>query len=79
MWLEMHDDESRENIVKDVFDYIKKSKIHYIGDVRKLSNIITLMKNLDELDDDTKMWLKHFVRYNVNFHFEHLKDDIEIK
>lgn len=79
MWLEMHDDESRENIVNDVFDYIKKSKIHYIGDVRKLSNIITLMKNLDELDDDTKMWLKHFVRYNVNFHFEHLKDDIEIK
>lgn len=79
MWLEMHDDESREYIVKDVFDYIKKSKINYIGDVRKLSNIITLMKNLDELDDDTRMWLKHFVKYNINFHLDHLKDDIEIK
>ena len=79
MWLEIHDDESREAIVKDIFDYIRKSKISYIGDVKKINNIITLMKNFDELDDDTKIFLKHFIKYNVNFHFDHLKDDIEIK
>ncbi len=79
MWLEMHDDEQREAIVKDVFNLIKKSRITYIGDVAKLKNIFTLIKNLDELDDDTKILLKHFVKYNVDYHFNNLKDDIEIK
>ena len=26
MWLEMHDDEAREAIVKDIFDYIKNNR-----------------------------------------------------
>lgn len=79
LWLEMHDDVSREAIVKDVFDYIKKSRITYIGDATKLKNIVTLLKNLDELDDDTKMWIKHFVKFNVNYHLNNLNDNIEIK
>lgn len=79
MWLEMHDDEQREAIVKDVFDLIKKSRITYIGDVAKIKNIVTLIKNLDELDDDTKILLKHFVKFNVDYHLNNLKDDVEIK
>ena len=79
MWLEMHDDESREHIVKDIFDYIKSAKITYIGDVTKLKNIVALIRSIDELDDDTKMWIKHFVKFNVDYHLNNLKDDIEIK
>ena len=79
MWLEMHDDEQREAIVKDVFDYIKKSGIGYIGDVVKLKNMFNLFKNMDELDDETKVMLKHFVKFNVSYHFQNLKDDVEIK
>lgn len=79
MWLEMHDDASREAIVKDVFDLIKKAKITYIGDATKLKNIVTIIKNLDDLDDDTKMWVKHFVKFNVDYHLRNLNDNIEIK
>ena len=74
-WLEMHSDEEREHIVRDVFDYIRNAKITYIGDVTKLKNIVTLIRSIDELDDDTKMWLKHFVKYNVDYHLSNLKDD----
>ena len=79
MWLEMHDDEERERIVKDVFDYIKMSKITYMGDVTKLKNIVSLLKNLDELDDDTVICLKQFIKFNADYHFNNLKDDIVIK
>ena len=61
-----------------VKDYMTKNVISVSPDT-PTEDIITLMKNLDELDDDTKMWLKHFIKYNVTFHFDHLKDDIEIK
>ena len=79
MWLEMHDDEQREAIVKDVFDLIKKSRITYIGDITKIKNIVSVIKNLDELDDDTKILLKHFVKFNVDYHLNNLKDDVNIK
>lgn len=79
MWLELHDDKSREHIVRDVFDYIKSAKISYITDITKIKNIITLLKHMDELDDDTKLWLRHFVKYNVDYHFNNRKDNIEIK
>jgi hypothetical protein len=75
MWLELHDDEEREHIVRDVFDYIKNAKITYLGDVTKLKNIITLIRSIDELDDDTKMWLKHFLKYNVDYHLNNLKEE----
>ena len=79
MWLELHDDKSREHIVRDVFDYIKGAKVSYITDIAKIKNIITLLRNMDELDDDTRLWLKHFVKYNVDYHFNNRKDNIEIK
>ena len=79
MWLEMHDDEQREAIVKDVFDLIKKANITYIGDVKKIKNIVTLLKNLDELDDETIILLKHFIKFNVDYHFSNLDDNIVIK
>ena len=75
MWLELHDDFEREHIVRDVFDYIKNAKITYLGDVTKLRNIITLIRSIDELDDDTKMWLKHFLKYNVDYHLNNLKEE----
>lgn len=78
MWLEMHDDEQRERIVTDVFDCIKKSKINSISDVTKIRNIVSLVKNMDELDDETKVLVKNFVKYNIDYHFNNLRDDIEV-
>lgn len=79
LWLEMHDDKSREAIVKDIFDYLKKSGISYIGDAVKIKYVLNLIKNSDELDDETKLLIKHFLKFNIRYHLDNREDNIEIK
>lgn len=76
MWLEMHDDQEREAIVTDIFDYLKKSGISYIGDAVKIKYVVNLIKNLDELDDETKLLIKQFVKFNVKYHLDNRTDNI---
>lgn len=78
MWLEQHDDIQREHIVRDVFEYLRKSGVTKIMDMTKLKVIINLIKNIDDLDDSTKNLLGHFVKYNVEYHVHNRKDEIEI-
>ena len=79
MWLEQHDDEQREKLVKDVFEYFKKSGVKNLMDVTKFKIIIALLKNLDDLDDSSKKLLNNFIKYNVEYHVHNRKDDILIQ
>ena len=79
LWLEMHNDQEREAIVKDIFDYLRKSGISYIGDAVRIKYAVNLIKNLDELDDETKMLIKHFVKFNVKYHLDNMSDDVIVE
>ena len=79
MWLEQHDDVERKKVVTDVFQYFRNNGIETIMDLTKFKNIINLIKNLDNLDDETKYLLNHFIKYNFDYHLANKKDDIIIK
>lgn len=79
MWLEQNDDEQREKLVKDVFECFKKSGVNGLTDVTKFKVFISLLKNLDDLDESSKKLLNGFIKYNVEYHMANKKDDIIIK
>ena len=79
MWLEQHDDEQREKVVKDVFECFRKSGVKNLSDVTKFKVFIALLKNLDDLDESSKKLLNNFIRYNLDYHMANKKDDIIIK
>lgn len=79
MWLEQHDDVERKKVITDVFQFFRDNNIVNIMDLAKVKNIINLIKNFDNLDDDTKDLLGHFIRYNFRYHLSNKEDDIVIK
>lgn len=68
LWLELHNDVERERIIKDVFDYFRKSGIENLFDIKKINNLISLIKNNNELDKETKEVLGHFIKFNLEYH-----------
>ncbi len=79
MWLEQHDDIERKKMVTDVFKYFKKYEIVSVVDFTNIKKLVSLIKNLDDLDDDTKDFLKQFIEYNYQYHIANKKDDIIIE
>lgn len=79
LWLDQHDDNERERIIKDFFDYLRKSGIENITEMTKLKNVISLIKNSDELDKETKDVLGHFIKYNFEYHLNNRSENLEIK
>lgn len=78
MWLELHDDNERKKIVTDIFEYLRKSGVKTIMDITKFKVVLSLIKNLDDLDDSTKKILGHFVKYNVDYYVHNRKDETKI-
>lgn len=78
MWLDQHNDEERERIIKDIFDYLRKSGIDNVTQMVKIKNVISLIKNSGELDVETKELLGHFIKFNLEYHLNNRSDDVEI-
>lgn len=78
MWLEQHDFEERKKIVTDVFNYFRSNGINSVNDFYVLKNIFSLVKNLDDLDVETRRLLNSFIKYNYNYHILNKEDEILI-
>ncbi len=76
MWLELHDDQEREKIVSDIFEYLRKSGVSNIMDITNFKIVLSLIKNLDDLDSSTKNILRHFVKYNVDYYIHNRKEEL---
>ena len=78
MWLEQHNDDERERIIKDIFDYLRKSGIDNVTQMGKIKNVISLIKNTGELDKETKELLGNFIKFNFEYHLKNKSDNIEL-
>lgn len=68
LWLDKHDDKTREIIVKNIFSYLRKNGITDITNLVKIKTLIALIKNSKELDKETKEVLANFVKFNFEYH-----------
>ena len=68
MWLDDHDDIKREKMITTVFKTLENSNIYEINDIFDFRNAINVIKNLKNVDNETKDLVVDFIKFN----FKHL-------
>lgn len=77
LWLDEHNDYERENIVKNLFEYLRKNGITDVTKLVKLKTLFTLIKNRKDLDKETKNVLANFIKFNYDYHVNNKQNTIE--
>lgn len=60
-WIDNHSEEERKKIVDDIFETIEKCEIEDTMNLKKIKNIIKVIKELKHLDDETKELVSDFI------------------
>lgn len=68
IWLDHHKDNEREKIGKDIFEYLRKCNIKNATDIMKLKNVLILLKNRNDIDQDTRELLANFIKFNFDYY-----------
>ena len=63
-WLDMHNDEERQKIVKTLFWVLEDAKITTIPNIKKIDSIIKIIKNINNIDKQTKDLITDLIVYN---------------
>ena len=63
-WLNNHNEEQRKKMINNVFNIFKKCEINDTKDLRKLKSIIKIMKEVRNIDKETKELVASFINYN---------------
>ena len=69
-WLDLHDDEDRKKLVKNMFKAFNNIGIEKITDSIKLKNTIKIIKEMKNLDPSSKDLLIDFIKYNLKYYFK---------
>ena len=65
-WLDEHDLNQREKMISTVFKTLEESGIKNLNDFFNLKNAITVIRNINNIDDETKKLVISLIEYNLN-------------
>lgn len=65
-WLDEHDLEQREKMISTVFKTLEESGIKNLNDFFNLKNAITVIRNVNNIDDETKKLVISLIEFNLN-------------
>lgn len=65
-WLDEHDLEQREKMISTVFKTLEESGIKNLNDFFNLKNAITVIRNINNIDDETKKLVISLIEFNLN-------------
>lgn len=68
IWLEEHNDTEREKIVKDIFNFLRENDIKDTNQLTKLKSVLTIIKNRNDIDIETRNMLTNFIKFNYDYH-----------
>lgn len=74
MWLDEHSIKDREDIVKSIFEYLRKNGVSDVTNLSKIKTLITLIKNSKKLDKETRDVLANFIKFNFDYHVNSKKE-----
>jgi len=63
-WLNNHNDDERKLMIENVFDIFKRCNITDTRDLRKIRSIIRILKEVRNIDEETKKLATSFINYN---------------
>ena len=65
-WLDEHDLEQREKMISTVFKTLEESGIKNLNDFFNLKNAITVIRNVNNIDEETKNLVISLIEFNLN-------------
>ena len=65
-WLDEHDLNQREKMISTVFKTLEESGIKNLNDFFNLKNAITVIRNVNNIDDETKKLVISLIEFNLN-------------
>lgn len=65
-WLDEHDLNQREKMISTVFKTLEESGIKNLNDFFNLKNAITVISNINNIDDETKKLVISLIEFNLN-------------
>lgn len=65
-WLDEHDLNQREKMISTVFKTLEESGIKNLNDFFNLKNAITVIRNINNIDDETKKLIISLIEFNLN-------------
>nr|DAP64588.1 MAG TPA: Protein of unknown function (DUF2974) [Caudoviricetes sp.] len=65
-WLDEHDLNQREKMISTVFKTLEESGIKNLNDFFNLKNAITVIRNINNIDDETKKLVISLIEFNLN-------------
>ena len=63
-WLNSHSDDERQLMIENVFDIFKRCNITDTRDLKKIRSIIRILKEVRNIDEETKNITTSFINYN---------------
>ncbi len=76
LWLDKHNDLEREKMIVSIFNALEKAGIYNLNDLINLKTAFRVIKNLSDIDDETKKLIGDFINFNINYllnNFESMK------
>lgn len=65
-WLDEHDLNQREKMISTVFKTLEESGIKNLNDFFNLKNAITVIRNVNNIDEETKKLIISLIEFNLN-------------
>lgn len=65
-WLDEHDLNQREKMISTLFKTLEESGIKNLNDFFNLKNAITVIRNINNIDDETKKLVISLIEFNLN-------------
>jgi hypothetical protein len=78
LWLDKHDDKQREKIITTVFNALENSGLYNLYDLKNLKIAIKVIKNLNNIDSDTKKLILDFFEFNLSYLLNNFEATIEM-
>lgn len=73
LWLDKHDDEKREKMISTVFKTLEDSGIVDINDFFNIKKSLTIVKNMKDIDNETKELILNLIKSNIDYLIENGK------
>ena len=76
IWLDKHDDITKKEIITNIFNALEESNIYDSNDFLNLTKWPDIIKNIDSIDEETKILIINLLKFNIEYLINNLKTDI---
>ena len=75
LWLDAHDYDDRRKMITKIFKALEDGEMYTTNDLVNIRKSIKVIKNLNNIDEDTKNLVLNFLKFNLNYILKNSKGE----